>query len=110
MFNELSNIFGETTPEIELHGTLFEDNNEALELATKPRYCPRIKHIAIKYHHFCKKVQKGFILIKAIDTREQIVGNEVCPNTECEKINSTTTGTENTRTETNGTTDDVGQT
>ena len=37
------------------------------------------------------------------------VGNEVCPNTEREKINSGTTGTENTHTETNDTTDDVDQ-
>ena len=50
--NELLNIFGENAPEIELNCTLFEDNNGALELATKPRYCPRTKHIAIKYHHF----------------------------------------------------------
>ena len=70
--NELSKIFGENAPEIELHCTLFEDNNGALELATKPRYRPRTKHIAIKYHHFREKVQKGLISIKAIDTREQI--------------------------------------
>ena len=38
------------------------------------------------------------------------VGNEVCPNTECKKISPGTTGTENTRTEVNGTTDGVGQT
>ena len=57
--NKLSNIFGETAPEIELHCTLFEDNNGALELATKPRYRPQTKHIAIKYHHFREKVQKG---------------------------------------------------
>ena len=50
--NELSNIFGENAPEIELHCTLFEDNNGALELATKPRYRPRTKHIAVKYHYF----------------------------------------------------------
>ena len=37
------------------------------------------------------------------------VGNEVCPNTEHEKINSGTTDTENTHTEANGTTDDVDQ-
>ena len=29
--NELSNIFGETAPEIKLRCTLFEDNNGALE-------------------------------------------------------------------------------
>ena len=38
------------------------------------------------------------------------VGNEVCPNTEHEKINSGTTGTENTHIGTNDTTDDVDQT
>ena len=38
------------------------------------------------------------------------VGNEVCPNTECKKINPGTTGTENTRTEVNSSTDGVGQT
>ena len=38
------------------------------------------------------------------------VGNEVCPNTEREKINSGTTGTENTHIGTNDTTDDVDQT
>ena len=70
--NELSNIFGEMTPEIKLRCTLFEDNNGALELATKPRYRPRTKHIAIKYHHFREKVQKGIISIEAIDTKEQI--------------------------------------
>jgi hypothetical protein len=37
------------------------------------------------------------------------VGNEVCPNTEHEKINSGTTGTENTHIETNDTMDDVDQ-
>ena len=37
------------------------------------------------------------------------VGNEVCPNTECEEINSCTADTESTRTEVNGTTDDVVQ-
>ena len=40
----------------------------------------------------------------------QYVGNEVCPNTEHEKINSGTTGTENTHIGTNDTTDDVDQT
>ena len=37
------------------------------------------------------------------------VGNEVCPNTEHEIINSGTTGTGNTHTEASDTTDDVDQ-
>ena len=50
------------------------------------------------------------ILAHSSDTSDTPVGNEVCPNTECKKINPGTTGTENTRTEVNGTTDGVGQT
>ena len=30
---------------------VFEDNNGALELANKPKFRPRTKHIGIKYHH-----------------------------------------------------------
>ena len=51
---------------------MFEDNNGALELATKPRYRPRTKHIVIKYHHFRERVSSGFISIKPINTSEQI--------------------------------------
>ena len=47
---------------------------------------------------------KGRVAIVAI-----IVGNEVCPNTEHEIINSGTTGTGNTHTEASDTTDDVDQ-
>ena len=36
------------------------------------KFRPRTKHIAIKYHHFREKVQKGIISIEAIDTKEQI--------------------------------------
>jgi len=70
---ELSGVFGENRPVVKLHCTLFEDNNGALELASTPRYRPRTKHIAIKYHHFRERVQNGMIAIKPIDTREQIV-------------------------------------
>ena len=70
--NELTSVFGETTPNVKLHCTLFEDNNGALQLASTPRYRPRTKHIAIKYHHFRERVQDGTISLSAIDTRDQI--------------------------------------
>jgi len=70
--HELSNVLGEMTPDVKLHCTLFEDNNGALELATKPRYRPRTKHIAIKYHHFRERVQNGLIKVLPIDTREKL--------------------------------------
>ena len=70
--NELSTTFGEITPDIKLYCTLFEDNNGAPELASTPRYRPRTKHIAIKYHPFREKVQDGTIKLTAIDTQDQI--------------------------------------
>ena len=70
--NELTDVFGQPPSKVQMHCTLFEDNNGALELAKTPRYRPRTKHIAIKYHHFRERVQKGDIAIKPIDTKDQI--------------------------------------
>ncbi len=69
---EMDLIYDRTTPKPVIHCTLFEDNNGALELATKPRYRPRTKHIAIKYHHFREHVQNGKVTIEHIDTKDQI--------------------------------------
>jgi hypothetical protein len=70
--DEMDGIFGDKSPKPNIHCTLFEDNNGALELATAPRYRPRTKHIAIKYHHFREHVKLGKVSIKSIDTKEQI--------------------------------------
>ena len=51
---------------------VFGDNNGALELATKPKFRPRTKHIATKYHHFRDSVKGGAIKVLPIDTLEQI--------------------------------------
>ncbi len=47
----------------EIACTLFEDNNGALELANAPKYRPRMKHIALKYHHFREHVRRGLCRI-----------------------------------------------
>ena len=54
------------------HSTVFEDNNGALELAKEPKYRPRTKHIAIKYHHFREHVRNKHIRIQKIETKEQL--------------------------------------
>ena len=71
ILSELSRIlmFEITTPIAQ--STVFEDNNGAIELAKEPKYRPRTKHIAIKYHHFRDNVQSGKVEIKPIDTKEQ---------------------------------------
>jgi hypothetical protein len=72
LMKELNGIFGHRDIKPNINCKLFEDNNGALELAKTPRYRPRTKHIAIKYHHFREHVQNGSISIHAIDTKEQI--------------------------------------
>jgi hypothetical protein len=69
---EMDLIFNHSSDKPIIHCTLFEDNNGALELAATPRYRPRTKDIAIKYHHFREHVKKGIISILPIDTKDQI--------------------------------------
>ena len=52
--------------------TIFEDNEGARELATNTKYRPRTKHIAVKYHLFCKHVHDGHFIISRLDTKEQL--------------------------------------
>ena len=72
ILKELSGLLsvGDITPIT--HSSVFEDNNGALELAREPKYRPRTKHIAIKYHHFREHVKNKTIRVVAIDTKEQI--------------------------------------
>jgi hypothetical protein len=37
---------------VNMHSSIFEDNNGALQLARAPRMTPRTKHYGIKYHFF----------------------------------------------------------
>ena len=72
MIHELRSIYllSEDKPIIKC--TLFEDNNGALALAKEPKYRPRTKHIALKYHHFREYVKRGLVNIEPIDTKLQI--------------------------------------
>ena len=53
------------------YSTVYEDNRGALELAREPKFRPRTKHIATKYHHFRNAVAKGQIKIFSVDTKDQ---------------------------------------
>jgi hypothetical protein len=54
------------------YSTIYEDNKGCVELAKAPRMRPRIKHIALKYHHFRSHVTSDDIKIKWIDTKNQL--------------------------------------
>ena len=72
LIDELSTYFDFNHDKAKVKCRVYEDNNGCLELANNPRYRPRTKHIALKYHHFREQVQKGRIDVTRIDTKEQI--------------------------------------
>jgi hypothetical protein len=60
--------------ETRLHqSTVYEDNTGCLELANNPdQFCPRTKHIGIKWHHFHDVVKNGSVVVEKIDTNLQL--------------------------------------
>jgi KUP system potassium uptake protein len=54
-----------------------EDNQSCIAMAQNPKFSPQTKHIALKYHHFCKHVitqsnPNGFLSIEYCSTDDQI--------------------------------------
>ena len=54
-----------------VHCNIFEDNNGAIQIATKHQWHPCTKHINIQYHHFHSFVTDGSIKIFPIDSVNQ---------------------------------------
>lgn len=52
--------------------TVHEDNQSCISMATKQKFSPRTKHIALKYHHFRSYVNRKEIEIHYINTADQI--------------------------------------
>ena len=70
LLRKIDKIFPIKKSKPEIHCKVYEDNESCIAMAKKRKFSPRTKHIAIKYHHFRKHVDKD-IIIKSIDTREQ---------------------------------------
>ena len=69
---ELKDILQIPQAKLKIRCTLFEDNKGAEELAKVPKNRPRTKHIATKYHHFREHVKSGILLVKRVETTEQL--------------------------------------
>lgn len=50
----------------------FEDNADAMTIATMPKIRPRTKYINGKYWHFREQLDQGKISIHAMSTKDQI--------------------------------------
>ena len=72
LIEEASSLWSTNMEKPKIICKLFEDNNGALELAKAPKYRPRTKHIALKYHHFREHVSNGSVKILSINTEDQI--------------------------------------
>ena len=72
LMQEIGAVFEFHNPKPKFHCIVFEDNISCIKVAESPKFTPRTKHIAIKYHHFRKHVADGTVSIHQIDTKEQI--------------------------------------
>jgi hypothetical protein len=60
---EIGNVLDVFSPKPKVHCKVFEDNMSCIKVAESPKFTPRTKHIAIKYHHFRKHVADGTVTI-----------------------------------------------
>ena len=76
MMNLLKELKGRGIPvpftKPNINCTVFEDNVGAIEVATTPKYRPRTKHMAVRFHHFRDHVARGDINIKHVRTQDQL--------------------------------------
>ncbi len=67
----LSQFQSDIQVEYNVHSTVYEDNNGALQLAITQRMTPRTKHIGTCYHWFRDHVVKKTVRVKKIASAEQ---------------------------------------
>ena len=69
--NEIDKVYKLNCPDPKVFGKVFEDNESCIAMATRRKFSPRTKHIAIEYHHFRKYIDQGVIQIESINKKEQ---------------------------------------
>ena len=77
LMREMNVIFPLYLPRPKFVLKVREDNQSCIAMTNNPKFTPRTKHIAIKYHHFRKHVKSqsnpdGFIEIEYCSTEEQL--------------------------------------
>jgi hypothetical protein len=77
LMREMNEIFPFYLPQPRFTIKVREDNQSCIAMAKNPKFTPRTKHIAIKYHHFRKHVftqanPDGFISLEYCSTHDQI--------------------------------------
>ena len=71
LMSELRMLLPPSGNEPKFYCTVWEDNRSCIKVAESPKFTPRTKHIALKYHHFRQFVLNKTVRINPIDTLEQ---------------------------------------
>jgi hypothetical protein len=82
LMREMNVIFPLYLTKLKFVLKVWGDNQSCIAMTNNPKLTPRMKHIAIKYHHFWKHIKTqsnpdGFIEIEYCLTEEQ-VAEPVC--------------------------------
>ena len=72
MMKELQTAFPMEITIPNFNCTVHEDNQSCISMATRQKFSPRTKHIALKYHHFRSFVNSKQIEIKYVNTQDQL--------------------------------------
>ena len=72
MLKEIRNTAPSEDEAPTIHFTIFEDNKGCTDLVKTPRMRIRIRHIALKYHHFRSSVKSRSVSIKYVETHNRI--------------------------------------
>ncbi len=77
LMQEMNVIFPLHLPQPKFVLKVQENNQSCTAMTNNPKFIPRTKHIAIKYHHFCKHVKTyanpdGFNKIEYCSTDDQV--------------------------------------
>ena len=79
MMKELKSAFPIEIQVPNFNCTVHEDNQSCISMATKQKFSPRTKHIALKYHHFRSYVDSKRIEIQYINTHDQLADSLTKP-------------------------------
>ena len=71
LMEEMRNFLPVRDDEPKFFCKVWEDNRGCIKVAESPKFTPRTKHIALKYHHFRRFVSDGTVKIFPINTLEQ---------------------------------------
>ena len=71
LMQEIHKIFPVNKAKPIMNCNVYEDNESCIAMAKNRKFSPRTKHIAIKYHHFRRCLNKT-VFINSVDTIEQI--------------------------------------